>query len=99
MTDGPECCGCNYGERPCNCDCHLGDDTSVTDSISADIARPMTVAEAAKRILDAMGGTDADELAAVMKAADAMALDMRKGLGPIPMLGSGLRTLSHEGGE
>lgn len=64
----------------------------------ADLARPMTVAEAAKRILDAMDGTDADELAAVMKAADAMTVDMHKALGPIPMLGSGLRALS-EGGE
>lgn len=56
----PECCGCNHGELPCNCDCHLGDDTSVTDRISArlrtDDLRPflrtieMATPEQAKRL-------------------------------------------------
>lgn len=26
MEGGPECCHCNYGEKPCTCQCHVEDD-------------------------------------------------------------------------
>jgi len=62
----------------------------------ADLARPMTVAEAAKVLLDAMNGSGPFD--PFMKAADAMLADSKKGLGPIPTLGSALRAMS-QGGE
>lgn len=54
--------------------------------------RPVTVQEAAKVLLDALGADGPFE--PFMDAADAMLRDRRNGLGPIPMLGSALRALS-----
>lgn len=73
--------------------------TALASSNEPTDARPVTVAEAAKVLLGAMNGTEGQDLSAFMDAADAMAKDAHKGLGPIPMLGSALRALSHEGGE
>lgn len=30
-SDGPPCCNCNYGERPCTCGCH----TEAADTLAA----------------------------------------------------------------
>lgn len=64
----------------------------ILSALDISPARPVTVQEAAKVLLDAM---DVDgPFEPFMDAADAMISDSKKGLGPIPMLGSALRALS-----
>jgi len=64
----------------------------ATEYIRADLARPVTVAEAAKVLLDA-------KYTSIRLAFDAMETAMAESEGVERILESGLRALSHEGGE
>lgn len=56
MSDGPECCHCNYGELPCTCPCHVedaGDDYRLSSATRKEWAERALKAEERVKELEA----------------------------------------------